>query len=336
MPLDNLRPSQSLQIPAGTGVIGLAADLVGYDDPDLRPAVQLLLGRVAVVKDLETARALYRRLHGGFQIVTLDGEILRSGGALTGGQIRRQRHGGSLLARERELRQLPAQVKQFRQSVKKLQAEIQAQEEEARSRAAELRSVTERQRELEHARQQANRHLESRINELEKSLQETEWQRQLLTEAEQEQSQLDAQRASLTEEQRAARERLNHAEDTLTTVAQKLTELSESQINEAFSEQRTRVALLRQEAENHRILLETREGEIQRLAKQLSEQKCRLQERLLKLSTLSAQLDGLHLHYEKVRAAAEELSAQIPSLEVLVATFEQEQAEQEATADAIR
>lgn len=336
LPLDNLRPSQSLQIPAGTGVIGLAAALVGYADPDLRPAVQLLLGRVAVVQDLETARALYRRLHGGFQIVTLDGEILRSGGALTGGQIRRQRHGGSLLARERELRQLPAQVKQFRQSVKKLQAEIQAQEEEARSLATKLRSVTERQRELEHARQQASRHLESQINELKKSLQAAEWQRQLLTEAEQEQSQLDAQRASLIEEQRAAREQLNHAEETLTTVSQKLTELSESQINEAFSEQRTRVALLKQEVENRRILLETREGETQRLAKQLFEQKRRLQERLLKLSTLSAQLSGLQLHYEKVRAAAEELSAQIPSLEILVATFEQAQAEQEATADAIR
>ncbi|MGC9358738.1 MAG: chromosome segregation protein SMC, partial [Anaerolineae bacterium] len=110
LPLDNLRPSRPLQVPVQEGVIGLAAELVSYEDPALEPAVYLLLGRVAVTDDLDAARLLHRQMRGGFQIVTLEGEILRSGGSLTGGQKGSKGRGSNLLARERERAALPARV----------------------------------------------------------------------------------------------------------------------------------------------------------------------------------------------------------------------------------
>ncbi|MEA3310000.1 MAG: chromosome segregation protein SMC [Chloroflexota bacterium] len=336
LPLDNLRPSRPLPVPAGTGILGLAANLVKYDDPDLRPAVQLLLGRIAVVERLEAARALHQRLHGGFQIVTLEGEILRSGGTLTGGQVRRQRRGGSLLVRERELRQLPPQVQQCQQAVKELRAEIQEQETQERALSTELRSAIKLQRELERARQAANRYLESQANKLEKSFQETEWQRQLLAEAAQEQSQLGSQRTRLARGQQTAREQLDQAETSLAVIARSLVELSEAQINETVAEQRTCVALLKQDAENRRILQDTRASENQHLSERLTEQKRHSQERTSALAALSVQLSELQLHYEEVRTAAGEISMQIPAIEAQVRTLEQEQQEQESAVDVIR
>ena len=336
LPLDNLRPSRPLQVPSGRGVVGLAADLVSYDDPQLRPAVHLLLGRVAIVEDLDAARALHQRLHGGFQIVTLSGEILRSGGALTGGKIRRKHHGDSLLARERKLRQLPDKVKQFQQRVKEVRTRIKTEEAEEREIAAKLHSTGKQQRELERARQKSNRRLEKRINQLEKLLQETEWQQKLLTEAEQEQAQIGAQRSQLLKEQQLASEQLQQAEESLARLEQKLTELSESEINETVSAQRTRVALLEQEAENRRVRLETRVAETQRLAERLAGQKRRLQERALELDTLSRKLSALQERYKSVRSAAEKISAQLPALEAEVRNLEQAQEEQEAAVALLR
>jgi len=70
------------------------------------PVAEMLLGRSIVTHDLPAARRVFGRLRGGFQVVTLSGEVLRSSGAVTGGQGQNQVQ-GQVLAREREWRELP-------------------------------------------------------------------------------------------------------------------------------------------------------------------------------------------------------------------------------------
>lgn len=111
LPLDTLRPGRAVEAPRMAGVVGLASELVKYD-PAIRPAVELALNHTLVVEDLPTARRLLGRA-GGATLVTLEGEIVRASGSVTGGAENRARDGGrdgGMLARARALRELPPQI----------------------------------------------------------------------------------------------------------------------------------------------------------------------------------------------------------------------------------
>ena len=106
-PLDTVRAVRagplSNEIQGLPGVLGIAAALVAAP-PELGAVVAALLGRTLVVESLATARAALRHLPPGWSVVTLTGEIARSGGSVTGGSATRE---SGTLARERELRELP-------------------------------------------------------------------------------------------------------------------------------------------------------------------------------------------------------------------------------------
>ncbi len=88
------------------GVIGLACDLIRWED-GMDKAVDYLLGRTVVVEDLSVGVSLKERSGGVFQIVTLKGDLITPGGAMTGGSSQRRNFG--LLGREREIAELKKQ-----------------------------------------------------------------------------------------------------------------------------------------------------------------------------------------------------------------------------------
>ena len=107
LPLDSLRPGRASDVPRVAGVLGLASELVKFDAA-IRPAVELALNHTLVVEDLPTARRLLGRA-GGATLVTLDGEIVRPSGAVTGGSENKAKDSG-MLSRARTLRELPPQI----------------------------------------------------------------------------------------------------------------------------------------------------------------------------------------------------------------------------------
>ena len=114
------------EIADAPGVHGIASDLVASDE-DVAEVVQALLGRVVVVEDLSTSRTLLDSLPGGWSTVTLAGEIARSGGSVTGGS---QGRDGGMLARERELRDLPAAIQTREQALADAELSLSAQAEQ--------------------------------------------------------------------------------------------------------------------------------------------------------------------------------------------------------------
>lgn len=91
------------------GVHGVAATLVEAER-EVRGVVDSLLGRMLVVEDLPTARAVLPLMPPGWSAVTLAGEIARSGGSVTGGGAVRE---SGVLGRERELRELPGEIRRL-------------------------------------------------------------------------------------------------------------------------------------------------------------------------------------------------------------------------------
>jgi chromosome segregation protein len=102
LPLDTIHFPRPNPKPLAAGVIGVAASLIRIDECH-RPIAELLLGQTLVVDDLAIARQLIGRLSGGWQVVTIGGEVARTSGAVTGGAPPTS-HG--VMIRQRELREV--------------------------------------------------------------------------------------------------------------------------------------------------------------------------------------------------------------------------------------
>ena len=89
------------------GFVNIASELV-ETAPEYREIVESLLGRIAVVEDLDCATAIAKRFGYRFKIVTLDGQIINAGGSMTGGS--KISHAG-FLARRTEMEKLRAELK---------------------------------------------------------------------------------------------------------------------------------------------------------------------------------------------------------------------------------
>jgi chromosome segregation protein len=103
LPLDDLRGGGRIDrdLLREPGVVGPATDLVEHEGR-FQPVFDFLLGPVLVVETLDHAIALRRRRRVDCRIVTLDGEVVVAGGAMTGGKDRGHDQGG-LVARKHEL-----------------------------------------------------------------------------------------------------------------------------------------------------------------------------------------------------------------------------------------
>ncbi len=88
LPIPLLKPGTPLRVSpdARNGVLGSAAELVEFS-PHYAKVADYLLGRVLLVGDMDAALASSRRLSGWSKMVTLEGELLTPGGALTGGSL---------------------------------------------------------------------------------------------------------------------------------------------------------------------------------------------------------------------------------------------------------
>jgi chromosome segregation protein len=107
LPVPELAVATPSAMPEGlAGVLGRAIDEVRAE-PEFRPVVDLLLGNVLLVEDLDAA-ARVRDLAPGFTAVTLAGEVLASDGTLTGGVL--EGPGSGALQKKREIAELAETV----------------------------------------------------------------------------------------------------------------------------------------------------------------------------------------------------------------------------------
>ncbi len=142
---------------ANPGVLGRASELVDCL-PEHRPVIDGLLGRQIVVETLDDGLAL-ARTSGWSRIVTLDGEVLHSGGAVTGGRQAKQGYG--LVQRKSDLAEVVGESEHLDAQLQTLEAEagsmqdrkleMEAQIAAAKIRTAERDSEVSEVRSLLHA-----------------------------------------------------------------------------------------------------------------------------------------------------------------------------------------
>lgn len=153
LPLNVIRPNSYRQdeerdFGGKPGIIGVAVDLVRFEER-FYPAIASLLGRTLIAADIDAALAFNKKSGMRYRIVTLDGELLAAGGAMTGGAMGGQAAG--LLSRERERDELTAKIVNLKEELAGIRREFeqaqadralsdkQAQETEQALRAVETR-----------------------------------------------------------------------------------------------------------------------------------------------------------------------------------------------------
>ena len=91
------------------GALGMAAALV-ETEPRFQVLKEMLLGRTIVATDLDAAMRIARNSGQRIRIVTLDGELINPGGAMTGGRTTQREQG--YLTRQNELEELDKDIAQ--------------------------------------------------------------------------------------------------------------------------------------------------------------------------------------------------------------------------------
>ena len=94
-------------IKQGTSFIGIASDLIKYDNK-YRNIIENILGRTIIIDNIDNAIKFAKENNHKFKVVTLDGEILNPGGSLTGGSLRTS---GNILSRKRLINEYTEKIK---------------------------------------------------------------------------------------------------------------------------------------------------------------------------------------------------------------------------------
>ena len=104
LPISTVKPRNTNRVINGSfaGFINYADKLVNTDNK-YRPIIESLLGRTIVVDNIDNALILAKKENYSIRIVTLTGEIIHAGGAVSGGSIKREI---SFLNRDDEIKQL--------------------------------------------------------------------------------------------------------------------------------------------------------------------------------------------------------------------------------------
>ncbi len=164
LPLSTIRGTllQEPSLEECPGFVGIAASLCSCED-EYEGVLNSVLGRIAIAEDLDSAVAIARRFRYRFRIVTLDGQVVNTGGSLTGGSLAKN---SGLLSRASEIvriREKAAAMQQKAEAaasrLKELVAEAAAAEAELSAAKGELASAQEERfrMETERKRMEAER-----------------------------------------------------------------------------------------------------------------------------------------------------------------------------------
>ncbi len=233
LPVSAIRPrGNSMEIKRAMherGALGLADELVHYD-PYYENIIGNLLGNTLVCDTIGNATAIAKKFPRSFRIVTLDGDIIATSGAMTGGSKRRD--SGNLLAGERHIKECEAGIRNKQATAEKLQraiagcerARAEAQQEcddfrvRVQEEAASFAALSEKEQTLNALVEQAERdisdyeemigRLQARLNELESEVMSSSESEDMLSRRRTEAAKEAAARAEDAAALRAERDKL--------------------------------------------------------------------------------------------------------------------------------
>ncbi len=96
------------------GFLAVASEAVGFEK-SVAPAVEFLLARTVIIDNIDNAIEIMKKADYSFRAVTLQGDIIRPGGTMTGGSVAQKQFG--LLSRERDIAEIGEEMEQLQRKI---------------------------------------------------------------------------------------------------------------------------------------------------------------------------------------------------------------------------
>ncbi|OPJ65525.1 chromosome segregation protein SMC [Clostridium chromiireducens] len=117
-------------ITSANGYIGIASDIISYNK-EYSNIIDYALGRTIICSNMDSALNIARIGKYNYKIVTLEGEVINPGGALTGGSIKGKN--SNVLGRKREIEELIENISEKKKHCEELANTVQALKNEIKN-----------------------------------------------------------------------------------------------------------------------------------------------------------------------------------------------------------
>lgn len=297
LPMNVMQPktisSEQLALIKGhPAFVGIASELIHYDSA-YRSVIANLLGNVIITTDLKGANELARLLHYRYRLVTLDGDVVSPGGAMTGGGVAKKAN--SLLSRNRELETITAKLHEMEQKTEQLERLVQTKKKAIHQEEAALLALRQQIEEERFALQE----VKSELREVQ--LQEKNMNERLAlydhekANDEQEVKQMTEKLAAIEQQLGGLEGKLQEIDRTIETLqAQKQSEqTSKEALQTAMTEQKIALAETQQRLKNV-------QEKVEQLNAELADTERQLQTAKQELATLMEEINSSHSGEEEL------------------------------------
>ncbi len=312
LPLDSLKVTSAERAPTGKGVVGLASKLVGIRE-GLEGVTDVLLGRVLVVDDLDIASRLHTD-HTDLHLVTVTGELLTRGGVLHGGS---GETAGTLLAHERERRELPGRIEAVRVDVEALEKETNETEQLHQALQDETAALKDDYLELEEAIKSLQEGIGSWVLREERASQEMEWHTITLSRVQEEIEALDEGEKALKQEIETVEGQERETTEALDLLQEQSASLDVAPVQDRLAELKTALAVLERTRESQQTALEGNRAALEQAEGQLAAKESRTTE-------LAAEAEELEQDGTTLTSQIQDLSGRVDNLSGLIGPAEGE------------
>ncbi len=272
LPLTSITKPQEFKNPESLkekGAIGMADELVDTES-QYRNVAKAMLGRILVVDNVDNAVRIARKYEYGIRMVTLEGELLVPGGAISGGAFK---NNSNLLSRRREIDELEKSVKKLAQSIDGINHEI----DDTKTKRNRLRMDLETLKMNQQRKTLEQNTARISIAQAKERLEEEEMS---FDSMKQEQREIEAQISELTVSKDTIQQELavseaaeKEAQEKIVGYQKELEELrkEETVVSAQVTEWDMKVEKMLQTQEFHQSNVDRIEGETQRFEKELEE-----------------------------------------------------------------
>jgi chromosome segregation protein len=122
-----------------TGCFGVASELIEYD-AKFKGIVRNLLGRTVVVDNIDTAISMAKRYNYAFRIVTLEGDVFMTSGAISGGS-RKSDNNADIISRDRNIAAVAESLQKSREQYSMLERALSIAEKDLSALKARAESA---------------------------------------------------------------------------------------------------------------------------------------------------------------------------------------------------
>ncbi|MGX9133634.1 chromosome segregation protein SMC [Rummeliibacillus sp. JY-2-4R] len=228
------------------------ADELATFDPAFQTIAENLLGHVLVSKDLQGASQIAKACGYRYRVVTLDGDVVNTGGSLTGGSVKQQ---ASLFSRKAELEELTSQLVEMQSSIEKAEKVVSEWKDQVASKSTLLEQLRIQGEEIRSEEVE----LSARLRELEGTTKRLSLRVSLFSDEQQDatgrKASLETQLANFTirkDELAKELEEINHTVDELNILKQQ-SESERDVLQEQYALKRSELAVLNEQVVQLRL-----------------------------------------------------------------------------------